>query len=122
MFAGSGGISHKSSAASALRYYHLLQRRRSGKRPIRSSKTYKCADCIPQTADSAYTDTFTTEYLNALEFFGILLHEAVLKAGAPVILMRNLDPINGLCNATKLLIMKLGHRILEAKIITGDKR
>jgi ATP-dependent DNA helicase PIF1 len=36
--------------------------------------------------------------------------------------MRNLDPTNGLCNGTRLLIMKLGHRILEAKIITGDKR
>jgi ATP-dependent DNA helicase PIF1 len=37
-------------------------------------------------------------------------------------LMRNLDPSNGLCNGTRMLIVKMGRRFLETKIITGDKR
>jgi hypothetical protein len=37
-------------------------------------------------------------------------------------LMQNLDPTNGLYNGTRLLIMKLAHRIVEAKVITGDIR
>jgi hypothetical protein len=86
------------------------------------AKSYKSANCIPQRAESDYAGTVTTEYLNALEFPGIPLHDTQLKVGAPVMLMRNLDPSNGLCNQTRMLIVKMGRRVLETKIITGDKR
>ena len=43
-----------------------------------------------------------------------------LKVGTPVLLLRNLDPANGLCNGTRLLITRLGGRVIEGKILTGS--
>ncbi|XP_024011412.1 uncharacterized protein LOC112086673 [Eutrema salsugineum] len=44
-----------------------------------------------------------------------------LRAGTPVMLLRNIDPRNGLCNGTRLLITQMANYVLEAIIITGDK-
>jgi hypothetical protein len=88
------------------------------------ARSYKSADCIPHRAESDFTrrDDVGIEYLNNLEFPGIPLHDTQLKVGCPVMLIRNLDPTNGLCNGTRMLITKMGNRVLEAKIITGDHR
>ncbi|XP_020398792.1 ATP-dependent DNA helicase PIF1-like [Zea mays] len=43
----------------------------------------------------------------------------VLKKGVPIMLLRNLNQSEGLCNGTRLIITSLGDLILEAKIITG---
>jgi hypothetical protein len=87
-------------------------------------RSYKSADCIPHEAESDFTrrDDVGIEYLNNLEFPGIPLLDTQLKVGCPVMLMRNLAPTNGLCNGTRMLITKMGNRVLEAKIITGDHR
>ena len=44
-----------------------------------------------------------------------------LKVGAPVMLLRNLNagPRNGLRNATCLIILKLGQKVLEVEIANG---
>ncbi|XP_057795691.1 uncharacterized protein LOC131011831, partial [Salvia miltiorrhiza] len=47
-------------------------------------------------------------------------HELYLKVGTPVMLLRNIDHANGLCNGTRLMITRLGNHVLEAKILTGD--
>jgi hypothetical protein len=84
---------------------------------------FKSADCIPRTEEHDYRGPdMPIEYLNALEFPGLPLHETELKVGAPIMLMRNLDPGNGLCNGTRLLVMALGSRVIKAKVITGDAR
>ena len=46
-------------------------------------------------------------------------HEIQLKIGAPVVLLRNLDPHLRLCNGTRLIIDHLGSKVLKARIITG---
>ncbi|KAG7558280.1 hypothetical protein FFLO_02843 [Filobasidium floriforme] len=48
------------------------------------------------------------------------LHLLELKVGAPIILLRNLDPANGLCNGTRLLLTAIQPRVLRAKIVFGD--
>lgn len=62
---------------------------------------------------------YPQEFLNNLSFNGLPLHKLELKIGVPVILLRNLDPRNGLCNGTKLIIKGFTQRILEAVIVSG---
>ena len=61
------------------------------------------------------------EYLNCLLPSGLPPHQLFLKKGMPIILLKNLDPPNGLCNGTRLLLMDvLNGYILQAKIASGD--
>ncbi len=41
--------------------------------------------------------------------------ELHLKIGAPIILLRNIDPTNGMCNGTRLIILRMSTRVLEAR-------
>jgi hypothetical protein len=43
-----------------------------------------------------------------------------LKVGAPIILLRNLYPREGLCNGTRLHITRLTRNCIEARILGGD--
>ena len=47
------------------------------------------------------------EYLNCLLPSGLPPHQLFLKKGMPIILLKNLDPPNGLCNGTRLLLMDI---------------
>ncbi|CAN7043651.1 unnamed protein product [Brassica rapa subsp. trilocularis] len=57
------------------------------------------------TPEDDWTNNYTQEYLNSLEF--------------PVMMLRNLSQKNGLCNGTWMMISRLGHRVLQAELLTG---
>jgi hypothetical protein len=40
--------------------------------------------------------------------------------GVPILLLRNLNQLIGLCNGTRLIVKRLGQRVIEAKIIIGN--
>ena len=49
---------------------------------------------------------FNTEYLNTLCPNGFPRHIITLKPGMPLMLLRNLNPKEGLCNGTKLIYVR----------------
>ncbi len=60
------------------------------------------------------------EFLNILQFSGIANHKLEFKVGVPILLYRNLNQSIGLCNDTRLIVKRLGHHVIEAKIITRN--
>ncbi|XP_059311363.1 ATP-dependent DNA helicase PIF1-like [Lycium ferocissimum] len=62
---------------------------------------------------------YPTEFLNSLRFPGIPNHDIHLKVGTPVMLLRNLNQSEGLCNGTRLIVTHLGNWSVSANIISG---
>ncbi|XP_076925699.1 uncharacterized protein LOC143588627 [Bidens hawaiensis] len=81
-----------------------------------SSDTICSSEYINDTVDTAL---YSLELLNGLRISGLPNHKLVLKVGVPVMLLRNLNQQEGLCNGTRLQIISLGTRVVEAKIISG---
>ena len=79
--------------------------------------TYLSADSISDSESEGHL--YPIEFLNKLNPPGLPPHSLKLKVNTPVMLLRNLNPSAGLLNGTRLLIRKLGNRVIEAKIMTG---
>ncbi|KAL4562150.1 hypothetical protein LXL04_034344 [Taraxacum kok-saghyz] len=47
-------------------------------------------------------DLYSPDVLNGLNLSGLPKHKLILKVGIPVMLLRNIDQKNGLCNGTRL--------------------
>ena len=84
-------------------------------------KEYCSADSVDKS-DELLNPAFgvlTAEFLNSLKTSGIPNHKLIIKVGTPIILLRNLDQADGLCNGTRLIVTRLGSSVVEAAIITG---
>lgn len=79
------------------------------------SHVYLSADSVQETEAA----TYPIEFLNKLSVSGLPEHKLELKVGCPVLLLRNLNPGEGLCNGTKLLIRGLFRNVIQAEICTG---
>lgn len=69
--------------------------------------------------DSAPLKAITFEFLNTLNTSGLLNHRIKLKTDSPIMLLRNLDQLEGLCNGTRLIVTRLTNHVIKAKIIYG---
>ncbi|GJU25130.1 ATP-dependent DNA helicase PIF1-like protein [Tanacetum coccineum] len=87
------------------------------------SVTYNSADEICK----ASTDTLDQHYLYPIEFLNILNfpgmplpHALTLKKELPIMLLRNVNPSQELCNGTRLIITELCEFVVRVKILTGS--
>ena len=64
------------------------------------------------------------EFVNRINLPNLPPHELNLKQGMPLMLLRNLSPIEGLCNGTRLILLEVvqGRRLLHCRIATGKFR
>ena len=65
---------------------------------------------------------FNIEHLNILCPNGFPRHIIVLKQGMPLVLLRNINPREGLCNGTKLIFVRtINNRVLVCKLAGSNK-
>ncbi|KAH1060734.1 hypothetical protein GYH30_004272 [Glycine max] len=67
-----------------------------------------------KTIDSWHFQSITIEFLNSLNTYGLLNHCIKLKIGSPIMLLRNLDQTQGLCNGTRLVVTRLAKHVIAA--------
>ncbi|WOG95398.1 hypothetical protein DCAR_0414715 [Daucus carota subsp. sativus] len=67
-----------------------------------------------------FDESFPVEYLNSLNMPCIPKRELKLKIGTPIMLMRNLNQINGLCNGTRMIATGCKKNIIECEIMCGS--
>ncbi|GJV77617.1 ATP-dependent DNA helicase PIF1-like protein [Tanacetum coccineum] len=86
------------------------------------SVTYNSANevCMASTDNIDQHQLYPVEFLNSLNFPGMPPHELHLKKELPIMLLRNLNPSQGLCNGTRLIITDVARFVIHAKILTGS--
>ncbi|KAG8645626.1 hypothetical protein MANES_10G078866v8 [Manihot esculenta] len=63
---------------------------------------------------------YLEEFLNTLLPNGLPTYKLKLKVNCPIILLRNLDPSNDLCNGTRIVCISFGKNIIHAEITVGQ--
>jgi hypothetical protein len=63
---------------------------------------------------------YPPEFLNTLTPNGLPPHMLKLKINCPIILLRNIDPANGLCNGTRLVVRGFQKNAIDAEIVLGQ--
>ncbi|XP_042012019.1 uncharacterized protein LOC121760408 [Salvia splendens] len=84
-------------------------------------RVYFSSDSISNSdsTSNGLAEIHSVEFLNKLKCSGTPNHELLLKVGTPVMLLRNIDLSNGLCNGTRLIITRLGDYVLEGQVLGG---
>ena len=83
---------------------------------------YLSSDSIDKS-DGIYgtnNDAFSIEFLNSIRASGVSNHKLLLKVGAPIMMLKNMDQSTGLCNGTHMVVDHLGDRVIQATIISGS--
>jgi len=83
---------------------------------------YLSADKVIQDDLSAVNNNLAigTEYLNSLHPQGIATPSLEVKIRSSIILLCNLNAKEGLCNGSWMIVTRMGDKVLEARLITGD--
>ena len=75
------------------------------------------------SADSSLSDGaidgLSVEFLQSLKPSGFPPAQLYLKVRAPIMLLRNLHPNEGMCNRTQLVITRLSRQCIEGRILRG---
>ena len=74
---------------------------------------------IEELAD---VENYPVEFLHTVETSGLPPHILHLKVGCVLIVLRNFAPHQGVCNGTRMLLEKIGQRLLHVRILSGPKR
>ena len=84
-----------------------------------SPTIYRSFDKVRNSKDEK---NFPTEWLNRIQLASIPDHIMELKKGMPIMLIRNLDPINGHVNGARYVILSCNKRIIHARLSIGPHK
>ena len=74
------------------------------------------------TEDADDELNFQTEFLHSICPSGMPQHKLILKRGAFIMLLRNLNPKRGLLNGTRLIVEQMNRNFIMAEIISGSHK
>ena len=83
-------------------------------------KEYISIDSCVDNNNKDLSELLPDEFLNSLTPNGLPPHKLILKKGAIIILLRNINLSDGLCNGTRLKVKELLQYCICAEIITGN--
>ena len=86
-------------------------------------QVFHSADSIPTSEQSRGEDgmlNYPVEYLNEINCSGLPLAKLEVKVRCPVMILRNLDTANGMCNGSRGILTRYRHRVIEVELTTGD--
>ena len=84
-------------------------------------KDFLSADSIKENnVDDQGDLLYPVEYLNSINCSGLPLHKLQLKVGCPIMILRNLNPGEGVCNGSRGVVTRMSNRVLEVRLLTGD--
>ncbi|XP_024989260.1 uncharacterized protein LOC112523821 [Cynara cardunculus var. scolymus] len=78
----------------------------------REEKVYYSLD----EAQDDKNNLYLMKFLSSLTVNGLPSHYLRLKIGCTIILLRNIDPLNGLCNGKRLICKWFQHNVIDAEI------
>ena len=87
------------------------------------TQTFHSADFIPPSEQIGEGDpmlNYPVEHLNEINGSTLPLAKLELKAGCPVMILKNLDQSRGVCNGSRGILTRCRNRVLEVKLITGQ--
>jgi uncharacterized protein with FMN-binding domain len=86
------------------------------------TRVYSSLDSTDSTENTyrQQSQIYSPEFLRSLKMSDLPPGELKLKTGIPIILLRNLNPLEGLCNGTRLIVHDLQSKVIDAEIITGS--
>ena len=61
---------------------------------------------------------YPVEYLNSINCSGLPLAKLKLKVGCPVMILRNLNAAEGVCNGSRGIVTRMSDRVLEVRLLT----
>ena len=87
------------------------------------SHTFYSADSIPTSEQSGGDNpmlNYPVEYLNEINCSGLPLAKLEVKKGCPIMILKNLNPRNGICNGSRGILTNFSNRVLEVQLLTGE--
>ncbi len=87
------------------------------------SQLFPSVDFIPNSEQLGEDDpllNYPMEYLNEINYGTLPLAKLELKIGCPVMMLKNLDAPNGVCNSSRGILTRHSNRVLEVRLLTGQ--
>ena len=87
------------------------------------SQVFPNVDYIPNSEQLGEDDpmlNYPVKYLNEINFGLLPLVKLELKIGCPVMVLKNLDAANGVCNDSRGILTRFDNRVLEVRLLTGE--
>ena len=86
-----------------------------------TEKIFTSIDSVKNCDNAALSESLLPEYFNTLNPSSLSSYELILRLYPVIMLLRNLNIDEGLCNGTRLLVVKMSDNVLCCEILTGDK-